>query len=83
MLCSNHPSHWSRFKSRRSHKCDLTCRVARLPQTFKIALIGTLFTIETALCALIVEPFSLRLAIVLCVLIATLIYQVWRRISDP
>lgn len=82
MLCSNHPSHLSRFKPRSAHKCDLSCRVARLPQTFKIVLTGALFTIETALCALIVEPFSLRLAIVLCALIATLIYQVWRRISD-
>jgi hypothetical protein len=82
MLCSNHPSHWTRFKARRNHRCNLTCWVGRLPQTLKITLTGILFAVETALCALIVAPFSLRLAIVLCALIATLIYQLWRRISD-
>jgi hypothetical protein len=82
MLCSNHHSHWTRFKSRRNHRCDLTCYVGRLPQTIKIALTGVFFAIETTLCVRIVSPFSLRLAIVLCALIATLIYQLWRRISD-
>lgn len=82
MLCSNHHSQWGRFKTRRAHRCDLTCKVSRLPQTLKITFTGILFSIETALCLLIVAPFSLRLAIVICALIATLIYQLWRRIAD-